>query len=94
MMTELEKLDAGLEYCFTDPGVEARKAGAASLCRELNAVPHTDRARQEPLIRKLFGKAGRNPVVLANFQCDNGKNIRVGDEFLANYNVTILDIAP
>ena len=26
--------------------------------------------------------------------CDSGKNIYVGDQFLANYNVTILDIMP
>ena len=28
------------------------------------------------------------------FNCDNGKNISVGEDFIANYNVTILDIAP
>ena len=33
-----------------------------------------------------------NPVVLPVFNCDNGQNIHVGDNFLANYNVTILDI--
>ena len=30
-MTELEKLEAGLEYCYDDPEVEARKAKADSL---------------------------------------------------------------
>ena len=34
----------------------------------------------------------KNLVVLPVFNCDNGKNIHVGDYFLANYNVTILDI--
>lgn len=29
-----------------------------------------------------------------NFNCDYGKNIHVGEDFLTNYNVTILDIAP
>ena len=48
----------------------------------------------ERAIRELFGAAGRNPTVLPTFCCDNGKNIRVGENFLANYNVTILDIAP
>lgn len=28
------------------------------------------------------------------FRCDYGKNIRVGNDFLANDNVTILDVAP
>ncbi|MBS5062817.1 MAG: sugar O-acetyltransferase [Hungatella hathewayi] len=45
-------------------------------------------------IRKLFGAAGENVTVLPVFNCDSGTNIYVGKNFLANYNVTILDIAP
>lgn len=45
-------------------------------------------------IRALFGSAGENTTVLPVFNCDNGSNIHVGKNFLANYNVTILDIAP
>lgn len=41
----------------------------------------------------FFGQVGKNPNVLPGFRCDNGLNIIVGDEFLANYNVTILDIS-
>ncbi len=93
-MTELEKLDAGLEFCFADPEVEARKGNAVTLCRELNSSAHTDRNKQRELITRLFGSAGSNPSILPCFQCDNGKNIHVGKEFLANYNVTILDAAP
>lgn len=94
MMTELEKLDAGLEFCFADPEVEARKGNAVTLCRELNSIPHTDRNKQREVITMLFGSAGKNPSILPCFQCDNGKNIHVGKDFLANYNVTILDVAP
>lgn len=93
-MTELEKLDAGLEYDFWDEGVNARKLDAIEICAKLNALPATEEAAHERAIRELFGAAGRNPTVLPTFCCDNGKNIRVGENFLANYNVTILDIAP
>ena len=93
-MTELEKLDAGLEYDFWDEGVNARKLNAIEICAKLNALPATEEAAHERAIRELFGAAGRNPTVLPTFCCDNGKNIRVGENFLANYNVTILDIAP
>lgn len=93
-MTELEKLDAGLEYNFWDPEVNARKIHAIAGCKKLNAVDPTDEAAQEAAIRELFGSAGTDPCVLPVFNCDSGKNIHVGDEFLANYNVTILDIAP
>lgn len=93
-MTELEKLDAGLEYDFWDEGVNARKLRAIEGCARLNALPVTDGGAREAAIRELFGRVGGNPTVLPTFSCDNGKNIRVGENFLANYNVTILDIAP
>ena len=93
-MTELEKLDAGLPFNVNDPEVDARKLHAVLGCQRLDAVAVTDRAGKEAAIRDLFGSVGKNPNVLPGFRCDNGRNIHVGDEFLANYNVTILDISP
>ncbi len=93
-MTELEKLDAGLEYDFWDEEVDARKLGAVIGCQKINAISVLDYDAREEAIRALFGSVGENPSVLPVFNCDNGKNIHVGENFLANYNVTILDIAP
>lgn len=93
-MTEVEKLDAGLEYDFWDEEVDARKLHAIEGCAKLNAIPVTAAMEREQAIRELFGSVGSNPAVLPVFYCDNGKNIYVGENFLANYNVTILDIAP
>lgn len=91
-MTEVEKLRAGLEYDMTDPDVDALKLNALKICQKLNQIPMTDSIEREKVVRELFGSVGKNPTVLPVFNCDNGKNIRVGDYFLANYNVTILDI--
>ena len=93
-MTELEKLDAGLEYDFWDKEVDGRKLNAVIGCEKLNAISILDSEVREVAIRELFGTVGENPTVLPVFNCDNGKNIHVGKNFLANYNVTILDIAP
>ena len=93
-MTELEKLNAGLEYDFWDPEVNGLKMNAVKNCAVLNALDPTDTAVREKVIRQLFGSCGASPTVLPVFNCDNGKNIHVGENFLANYNVTILDIAP
>lgn len=93
-MTELEKLDAGLEYDFSDKEVDARKLRAVEGCAKLNAASPTDAETREKIIRELFGEVGSSPTVLPVFFCDNGKNIHAGDDFIANYNVTILDIAP
>lgn len=93
-MTELEKLDAGLEFSIWDPEVNARKLNAVEGCRRLNACDPADEEGMYEILKSFFGKAGENACVLPRFSCDNGKNIFVGKNFLANYNVTILDIAP
>lgn len=94
MMTELEKLEAGLEYDFWDDEVNERKLAALDRCQKLNAIPMRNDAERAEAIRALFGSVGANTTVLPMFNCDYGKNIHVGENFLVNYNVTILDIAP
>lgn len=93
-MTELEKLKAGLEYDFWDEGVNGRKLKAVELCGKLNGIPVTEVAPRQAVIKELLGECGENTELLPNFNCDYGKNIRVGRNFLTNYNVTILDIMP
>lgn len=47
----------------------------------------------ERQIRTIFGKTGKNCTVLPPFHADYGFNIEVGDNFFANYNLTVLDVA-
>ncbi len=91
-MTELEKLQAHLPFDFTDPQVDSLKLHALEYCQRLNTLSMLETEARDKVIRELFGSVGENPVVLPVFNCDNGKNINVGDNFLANYNVTILDV--
>lgn len=93
-MKEIEKLDAGMEYYFFDDEVAARKARAAKLCQEFNSIPATEPDKQTAKIKEIVGSHGKRISVQANFNCDNGLNIHVGEDFLSNYNLTILDIAP
>lgn len=89
----MKKLEAGLEYDFSDKEVNARKLHAVEGCAKLNAVNATDEAAREAAAAELFGSSGSYPTLLPGFSCDYGRNIHVGENFLANYNVTILDIA-
>lgn len=93
-MTELEKLEAGLPYDFKDSEVDGRKLNAVLGCQRLNQISVLEIAERQAAIRELFGSVGENPNVLPVFNCNNGKNIHVGDDFLMNYNGTILDIRP
>ncbi|MGI5888571.1 MAG: sugar O-acetyltransferase [Oscillospiraceae bacterium] len=93
-MTELEKLEAGLEYDFWDEEVNGRKLAAIEGCKKLAACDPADEDAIFEVLKGFFGAVGENSNVLPGFICDCGHNIRVGKNFLANYNVTILDIAP
>ena len=91
-MTELEKLEAGLEYCYDDPEVEARKENAILQCKIYNAIDDTDYDAQDAQLRAMLGHVGEKVWIAKTFNCDNGKNIFIGDNFTGNYNLTILDI--
>lgn len=93
-MTEMEKMASGLEYDFWDKEVTAMKMKAIEGCKKLNDCDPADKAEVFKILQSLFGSVGENSSVIPSFSCDNGKNIHVGKEFLANYNVTILDCAP
>ena len=92
-MTEFEKMIAGEPYCFLDPEIEARKKSAVIGCRRFNSADPLDLEEQARALDELLGAHGRNLNMQQGFHCDCGKNIHVGDDFLCNYNLTILDIA-
>ena len=93
-MTEMEKLWAGLDYCLWDEEIKAMKKGALIGCEKLNSISSADPEAREGALRELFGSVGSHPSVYSGFHCDCGKNITVGDNFIANFNVTILDRGP
>ncbi|MEH7417359.1 sugar O-acetyltransferase [Neobacillus drentensis] len=66
---------------------------AHKLVQKFNNCPIEDFESKEKIINELFGSVGMNPSIEHNFHCDLGYNIRVGDNFYAGYNCTILDMA-
>jgi len=93
-MTELEKMEAGLEYCYDDPEVAARKENAIVQCRKYNAIDDTDYNAQYAQLKTMLGNVGEKVWIGKTFSCDNGKNIFIGNNFTGNFNLTILDIRP
>ncbi len=91
-MTELEKLKAGLEYCYDDPEIDAIKEQAIIWTREFNALDPLDFAAQKACLKEHLGSMGADVWIAKTFNCDNGKNIHIGYNFTGNYNLTILDV--
>ena len=93
-MTELEKMKAGQLYDYSDPEIFAAHVRAVELCDEYNETKRTEMSRREEILRELFGRLGKNPVVEKNIRVDYGFNLRAGDNFFANYDCVFLDCAP
>ena len=73
--------------------LKEKTSRALKLLNRLKKSDYTDFDAHEKIFRELFGSAGKNLSIHPQFYCDIGKNIHVGDNFYAAYNLTILDMA-
>ena len=81
----------GLAYIVDEFAFEEQKE-CRKLLQELNSLDLTDFEGIQLLVKKIFGKSG-NLFLNPHFYCDYGFNIEVGDNFFANFNCTIIDVA-
>lgn len=63
------------------------------LCFRLNALPPSRREERAALAREILAEAGEGLILHSPFHCDFGTNIRIGRNFVGNFNLTILDEA-
>lgn len=94
MKSEKEKMLTGEVYQAFDAQLVAERQAAKELVFDLNGLHPRETAQREALFRQLLGATGRKFHIELPFRCDYGYNIRVGENFYANYNCTILDCAP
>ena len=57
-----------------------------------NLLPPDAFEEQDALIKEILGKTGDRVHIMPPFHCDYGRNIEVGEDFFANYNLVILDV--
>ena len=83
---------AGLPYkAWLDGLAEERLENKKRIYKYNNLPPEAEK-EQEELIKEILGKTGENVHIEAPFHCDYGYNIEVGENFFANYNLTVLDV--
>lgn len=94
-MTEKEKMLAGMIYdAKNDAALIEERLVCKELCRDYNDLRPRETAAREALLRRILGAAGEGLLIEQPFYCDYGYNIRVGNNFYANFNLVILDEAP
>ena len=91
-MTEKEKMLLGKLYNASDAELQKELKRCRKLTRLFNNSTEEDIEYRSKLLKDLFGKVGENIFIEPTFRCDYGKNIYIGDNFVANYDCIILDV--
>lgn len=68
-------------------------AACEESCFRLNSLPPSARAERAAVVRSMLGAVGEGFIIHSPFHCDFGTNIRIGRNFVGNFNLTILDEA-
>lgn len=90
---EWDKMLAGEIYDAGYSEFRERLIDTRVRIKQFNDMDPRDTEGLEKLLRSILGSCGKNVNVNQPFRCDYGCNIHVGDNFFANFNLTILDEA-
>lgn len=93
-MTEKEKMLLGKPYQSFDEELFRERQYAKEIILELNSLSPGEVEKRNKILTKLFGKVNDEFYIEPPFRCDYGYNIKIGNNFYANYNCIILDCAP
>lgn len=88
-----EKMTSGKLYDAADPYLTGRLAETREKLWEFNSLRPSHTEKREEIIRSLLGGCGKRFTINQPFRCDYGCNIFIGEDFFANFNLTILDEA-
>lgn len=96
-MTDTEKVWAMMKggdiYDATHPGLIERLEATRDKIWEFNRLLPSDKEAQRAILHELLGGHGENFHFNQPFRCDYGCNVTIGENFFANFNLTILDEA-
>ena len=92
-MNHKERMLVNLPYKAWMDGLEEERIENRKRIYEYNNLPPEQWDRKTELLKNILGKTGENVHINAPFHCDYGYNIEVGENFFANYNLIILDVA-
>lgn len=92
-ITEKEKMLKGMNYFAFDEKLVEERNCARKVLEKLNGIPYRKGEKRKRLFKKLLGKTGDNFLIEKGFNCDYGFNIFIGENFFANFNLTVLDCA-
>ncbi|CAM3258241.1 sugar O-acetyltransferase [Vagococcus fessus] len=93
MRTEKEKMLAGDMYMANDQELRDDFFACRHLTRLFNQTKETELEERTKLLKKLLKNTGSEFYIEPPFRCDYGKNISIGENFYANFDCIMLDVA-
>ena len=91
-MDHKARMAAGLPYKAWKDGLEELRRENKKRIFRFNHLPPDQPKEIVAALGEILGAVGEGAWIEAPFHCDYGKNIQVGDNFFANYNLTVLDV--
>ena len=88
-----EKMMSGEIYEASHPHLISELEKTREMIWEFNNLRPSQKSEMRAIIDKLLGSHTDNFQINQPFRCDYGCNIHIGDNFFANFNLTILDEA-
>ena len=93
MHSDFASLRSGKWMNGFTPEIARALARCEDLCFNLNATPPSHHSQRDTTIREILGHIGPKYVLHSPFYCDFGFNIHIGNNFVGNFNLTMLDEA-
>lgn len=93
-MTEKEKMLSGKIYDPNDEELFSLRRNAHNLCKVYNDTFEDEGDRREELLNKLLPNRGKGTYLQGPVYFDYGVFTKVGENFYANFNFTVLDVCP
>lgn len=92
-MTEFEKMISEKPYNSRDPSCKNKFLSNKKKLYKFNNLSPLNWKKSKKILKTILGETKENLTIEQPFHCDYGINIEVGNNFFANYNLVILDVA-
>ncbi|MBO4404031.1 MAG: sugar O-acetyltransferase [Treponema sp.] len=92
-MNQKERMLANLPYKAWLDGLSEERHENEKKIYEYNNLPPERWNERTDLLKNILGSCGNEIKIMPPFHCDYGYNIEVGENFFANYNFLVLDVA-
>ena len=90
--TQKERMLAGLPYRANDPELKQIRAENKLRVARYNQLTRNQEQELTSLIKEILGGTGEHSLVEPPIHFFYGRNTYVGENFFANYNLTVLDV--